>query len=173
MLTAQGSKTSRAAAVSVVGYPVLALRSLSRTAQKVVVECLDERGQRTEAVVNVGPGALVLWPSCVANGTAAPSFAEALDRDPSGQPRSLGLSVTTNSMAGGLAVYGVGLHAHDSDGSIYAPINFTDPAHLNSSATVFTGVPVGPTDVLPGAPFRPLLGVSNFGNAPSDPPCQH
>src|SRR5206468_3794960 len=56
MPMAKGSKVSRAGVVSIVGSPVLALRSLSNVAQKAVVGCLDEHGALTEGVVNVEPG---------------------------------------------------------------------------------------------------------------------
>jgi hypothetical protein len=82
--------------------------------------------------------------------------------------RSIGLSVTTTGGADGLAVYGVGLRSYDHGGSVYTPINFADPAQARSSSTVFTGVPVGPTDPMLGASFQPEFAVTNFGNTPAN-----
>jgi hypothetical protein len=168
MLSAKGSQTSRAAIVSAVGPPTLALRSLSSSPQRAVVDCLSEGGVTTESAVNVPPETLILWPACVSTAAAAHSLLNPSAGNPAGQARSIGLSVTTNSMPGELAVFGVGLRSAAAAGSIYAPINFTDPAMANSANTVFTGVPVGRTDTLSGVAFRPELGVTNFGNAPAD-----
>ncbi len=164
----QQSKISRAAVVSVVGLPVLALRSLSNATQKVTVQCLDEHDGVVEGVVDVAPGALVLWRACVADGTIAQPSWNVFDSDQSIGRRSIGLSVTTTGTADGLAVYGVGLRSHDHGGPVYTPINFADPTQARSSSTVFTGVPIGPTDPMLGASFQPELAATNFGNTPAN-----
>jgi hypothetical protein len=167
MPMAQKSKVTRAAVVSIAGSPVIALRSLSNITQRITVECLEHTGL-IKSMVNVPPGALVLWRACVNDGAIAEPFINVFDGDESKARRSIGLSVATNGAPGGVTVYGVGLRADDTRGSAYAPINFVDPAQTRSSSTVFTGVPVGPTDSMVGASFQPELAVTNFGKAPAD-----
>ena len=163
----QGSKVSRAAVVSVVGLPIIALRSLNNAGQKVAINCLDEQHGMIESVVDVPPGALVLWRGCVTNGAVTPPLFNVLQSDHSMGRRSIGLSVATSGEAGGLTVFGVAMRSHDPDGAVYTPINFSDPAQARSSTTVFTGVPVGPTDPMLGASFQPELAATNFGDTPA------
>ncbi len=55
-----------------------------------------------------------------------------------------------------------------STGAILSSQNFARSGSFVSSNTVFTGVPVGAANLLPGAFFAPQLGLANFGSRPAN-----
>lgn len=75
--------------------------------------------------------------------------------------------MTTTGKPGESAVYGFALRG-GRESSTYAALNFSDVGLLRSSNTVFTGVPVGRSDLLSNESFSPEIALVNFGTQPAE-----
>lgn len=168
MPTSDGSNKYQAAAISVIGSPVLALMSTSANPQSVTISCLPERGAPGNLVrtVQLAPAQMALTDACDPAGSAVLTFNDAWHQADSSNKGAVGLSVTTNGKSGDLAVYGFAARG-ERNHPAFTAINFIDPGMLRSNNTVFTGVPVGQADLLPGGTFKPEIAVSNFSSQPA------
>ncbi len=78
---------------------------------------------------------------------------------------AFGLSVAGSGAPGSLAVFGFSWRGA-SRGAMLSSQNFVDTGTFRSGNTVFTGVPVGAANYLPGALFTPQMALANFGAQP-------
>ncbi len=160
------SNTFIATASSVRGYPVLALMSTSMEPQTVTVTCLAELRGRRVTTARLAPGEMAVIEACKVGDESRADFEDLWRQGGEERMGSVGLSVVTAGMPGQLDVYGFALRG-GGDHPSYTALNFKDAGMLRSSNTVFAGVPVGQTDVLPGAAFKPEIAVANFGTQPA------
>jgi hypothetical protein len=65
-------------------------------------------------------------------------------------------------MPGELAAYGVTAHVTHHE-VFYSSLNFTDPKMRMSGGVAYTGIPVGPSPLLPEGNYQPELALANFG----------
>lgn len=55
----------------------------------------------------------------------------------------------------------------DDHGPYFSSLNLTNPTEVRSSNIIFTGIPVGPANLFPGATFHPEVAISNFSAQPA------
>ncbi len=75
--------------------------------------------------------------------------------------KAVGIALTTDSMPGSFAAFGLARHGSHAD-SYFTAINFIDPKMTLSPNTVFTGAPVGSTSLLPDGRYTPEISLANF-----------
>ena len=147
----------RSGGASLVGSPFVAVKNTSASPQTVTVSCLTSSNAAYQQVQLAGEGWALLQ-ACAGTRSDAlvPPTQEAANRG------AFGLSVTGSGKAGTLSAYGLAWRGAPT-GPILSSQNFADVGTLHSGNTVFTGVPVGVANYLPGANFTPQLAVTNFG----------
>lgn len=157
------SQVLRGVADSPEGSPLVSITSIADTPQTVAIECSAARGRNfTKSVVLPAEGTVVTE-ACT--GQAIPSadpsdiFPQTDDRH--GRPQTIGISLTTTGMPGSFAAFGLTPH-HDGQRGYFSNIAFVDPKTILSSTTVFTGVPVGFSTVLPASSYTPQVSLANF-----------
>ncbi len=166
MPTSKSSNIFRSVSSSVLGYPVLALVSLSAEPQNVTVNCITEHSRSWQSTIQIAPNEMVLTEVCDAANERISDFQSSWHQKASNAKRSIGISVTTTGMPGELGVYGFALSG-EHDNPSYTALAFNDIGTVRSSNTVFVGVPVGRTDLLPGDIFNPEIALANFGAEPA------
>ncbi|MGA2602141.1 MAG: hypothetical protein ABSH09_34680, partial [Bryobacteraceae bacterium] len=165
MVGTQGSGVLRSAGGSLSGQPVLAIKNTGAAAQTATISCIAEKGGVTQQQVQLAAGGSALVRACTSSVSSAvgllPSIlataAQAAD-----QPVAFGISVAGSGQPGSLAVFGFSWRS-TSRGGMISSQNFVDAGLAQSGNTVFTGVPVGSSNYLPGAVFAPEVAVTNFG----------
>ncbi len=76
----------------------------------------------------------------------------------------MGIGLTTDGVPGSFAAFG--LAPHDlPEGRYFSSITFADPK-VQTSKTVFSGVPVGQTPLLASGTYTPVLALANFSSSP-------
>jgi hypothetical protein len=55
----------------------------------------------------------------------------------------------------------------DDHGPYFSSLNLTNPTEARSPNIIFTGIPVGPANLFPGATFHPEVAISNFSAQPA------
>ncbi len=169
MPTPMGSNKYQAAASSVIGDPVLALMSMSTGPQSVSVTCISEHGDKSNAVqtLQLAAGQMILTSACDSGPNRISKFDDGWNqanlREKGG---AVGLSVVTTGKPGDLAVYGFA-PGGEQHHPVYTALNFIDAGMLRSSNTVFTGVPVGHSDLFPANTFKTEIAVANFSMQPA------
>lgn len=78
---------------------------------------------------------------------------------------AFGIPITGSGSPGSLSVFGFSWR-HTARGPLLSSQNFVDAGMVRSGNTVFTGVPVGASNHMPGAVFTPEIAVANFGAKP-------
>jgi hypothetical protein len=156
----------RAAALSVKGSPIIALKSLAQGIQSVTLQCFAEKTGPTRGTVQLIPGQLLLVAACdpAQTGLAAVNsqmFDDQIDRG------SVGIAVSTTGTPGDLITFGFSIY-NDERGPYFSSLNFSNPTEQRSSATIFTGIPVGAADLFPRTIFRSEVAVSNFSAKPAE-----
>ncbi len=168
MPTPMGSNKYHAAASSVIGDPVLALMSMSTSPQSVSVTCISEHRDKSNAVqtLQLAVGQMILTSACDSGPNRISKFDDGWNQANLREKGAVGLSVVTTGKPGDLAVYGFALSGEQHH-PVYTALNFTDAGMLRSSNTVFTGVPVGHTDLFPANTFKTDIAVANFSMQPA------
>ena len=167
----QGSNILRSVSDAAgIGTPLVALTSLATTPQHVTVKCLNENGTSQVNTLELEPNQTLVGDVCT-NGPISPmlSAADIAARNvevygrPGGILRgAVGFAIRTDGMPGGLAAFGITPHISPSD-SFFSSFNFTDPKTRRSSGSVYTGIPVGPSPLLPTGEYEPEITLANFG----------
>lgn len=163
-----GSGILRAAGGALVGNPVVALQNTAITAQTVTISCVTEKGAATQQQVELRAGGWALLQACTNLSSAAVNAIGGALATPSGGAANLGafgVSVAGSGKPGSLAAFGFSWRGAPR-GALLSSQNFLDTGTFNSGNTVFTGVPVGPANYLPGSIFTPQLALANFGPNP-------
>jgi hypothetical protein len=161
MPSAQGSQTLRAVVDRGEGSPLVAITNVSEAGQHVAIQCLAEKSQSFSKSVDLLAGETLLTEACseqTTHGATIESFASGNSQGPRGP---VGISLTTDSMPGTLAAFGLRRHK-DGNNESFSAVAFTDPKMLNSSTTIFAGVPVGAADLLQPGNYVPELSLANF-----------
>ena len=171
-----GSSVLRAVGDAV---PLLALKSLSSPIidQSVTVTCVTERKKPSAQEYRISGQETLLVKPCKMPNRGQANNSDATDGDRQSTLEHLnfeglqsngpvGISITTNGPPGELAAFGIIPH-RIADELYFTAMTFTDPTMLRSSDTVYTGVPVGSSLLLPEGDYTPVLYVANFGDRPS------
>ncbi len=160
----QGTGVMRSAGTSLAGQPVVALSNTAATAQTATISCIAEKGAATQQQVQLAAGGSAVIQACTNSPNAAVSLIENV-LAPSSQPLdhrgAFGISVAGDGKAGSLSVFGFSWR-DTPRGAMLSSQNFVDAGTVRSGNTVFTGVPVGPSNYLPGTTFIPEVAVANF-----------
>jgi hypothetical protein len=164
MITTDGSPRSIAVASQVIGSPVLALKSLSRTGQTVKIQCISENQTLSSKSIYVESTRLVVMRAC-GDEEIGELTDEVLEIDRGENRGAVGVFVETTGKAQDLAVYGFSLTKRREE-EVLLSMNFVDPALLKSANTIFTGVPVGVTPLLSNEEFVPTIALTNFSQLP-------
>jgi hypothetical protein len=169
-----GSQILRGVAEEVVNSPLIAISSLSETAQHITIECLGNGATRFSKFVDLLPQETLLTDACVertSHDATIEDFGIALGTEESERvPKanseterghgSVGVSLTSDSMPGSFVAFG--LIPHKNREQFFSAMNFVDPRMILSPNTVFAGVPVGRTRLLPEGKFVPHIALTNF-----------
>jgi hypothetical protein len=161
MPSMEGSQILRTVADQADGSPLVAITSLSETGQRVTIECLTGRSSRFSKSVDLLAGETLLTEACTEQTIHGADFEYFSQSVADGPHTPVGIALTTDGMPGSFAAFGFAPHRKQGD-QFFSAINFSDPKMLLSSTTVFTGVPVGRTSLLPEGSYIPELSVTNF-----------
>ena len=154
--------------------PIVALTNVSTTAtQNLHVACIPSSGVEINKIVTVQPKQTKLLRAC-SKGNDEAFSPDAIDRqfilppeDPTGMSGQgvAGISILSDGPPGEIAAFGFVDH-QDTFGRYFSAMNFADPKLLDSTSTVFTGVPVGVSQLLPSSKYTPQVALTNFSSAP-------
>lgn len=161
MPSASGSQTLRAVTDGTDGSPILAITSLSSSTQRLTVECLFEQGRIFSKFLDLFPGETLVTEACIARTMHGAAFQIARDGEGKGPRGSVGIALASDAIPGSFAAFGLVPH-EDRGGKFFSGMVFDDPKMLVSSTTIFPGVPVGATNLLPAGNFVPELALANF-----------
>ncbi len=133
--------------------------------QHVKVECLKEDGNTASKEITLAPGETLLADACASAGTPEINLGNDLfagtDHARHG-PR--GIRLTSDARPGSFAAFAIAPHLKNGDRYL-SSILFADPKLVHSANTVFAGVPVGPTSLLPEGRYTPEISVVNFSTS--------
>jgi hypothetical protein len=73
----------------------------------------------------------------------------------------MGISLASDAIPGSLVAFGLVPHRKEAE-RFFSSVNFSDPKMLLTATTIFTGVPVDRTTLLPEANYVPNLSLANF-----------
>lgn len=161
MPSTSGSQMLRAVADKADGSPFLAITSLFESPQRITVECLPEHGPIFSKAVDLQPGETLVTEACIAKTLHGLDFTAVQSGAVRGSRGSVGIALSSDAMPGSFAAFGLAPH-EDRGRDFFSGIVFDDPKMIMSSTTVFPGVPVGSTDLLPTGNFIPSLALANF-----------
>jgi hypothetical protein len=161
MPSPDGSAMLRAAGFSWNPDTLVAITSLSGGTQKVLTKCLTAGGIPRTNTLSLAPGATVLSRVCSGRADDSEDSGVSTGDRAQGQLGPVAVELSTSGMPGDFAAFGLSQHNLHNEATEFASLPFTDPMMAQSSATVFTGVPIGPTRLL-GGTFVPNLVVANF-----------
>ncbi len=159
-----GVTSLRSAATGLAGPPTVALWNRAHTAESVSLHCISEQGGQTARAISVPAGQMVLAGACDGAVAATPQAALSAAPPSSAIPQSAGIEVGLPDAP--LSVYGFALRAAASNPEA-AALHFQNASQMRSADSVFTGVPVGRSALLPGPMFQPELALANFGAEPA------
>lgn len=146
----------QAVASGVAGNPAIALWNIGTAAQTVTVRCLAETGVGGSAETTLEAGRMAVVAAC---GGEMPAAAGAIfSASGGGAGQAFGVSISGSGAPGSLAAYGIAQR-----GGRPVAMTFRDAAEQRSGDSIFTGVPVGATGLVPGSSFAPEIAVANFG----------
>src|SRR5260370_32105823 len=159
MPSAEGSQILRAVADRAAGSPIVAVTSLTGVPQHVVIECLLETGASSPMTVELGAGQTIVAQSC--ENRQVSDFG-AVWADLNGKSdRAVGVSLTSDATPGSFAAFALAPHKKGND-RYFSAVNFTDPKMIGSTSTIFAGVPIGSSSLLPEAKYVPQVAITNF-----------
>lgn len=173
MPSAMGSQTLRAVADLTNSSPLIAVSSLSDAPQRILVQCLGERGAISSKSVQLLAGETAVTDACTESTVPVADFQTILsnmretDRDTSRNedrksPRQpAGITLVSDAMPGSFAAFGLSRRGNQAD-RYFSTITFEDPKLVQSSTTVFAGVPVGLATLLPEGNYTPEVLLANF-----------
>jgi hypothetical protein len=168
MAGTQGSGVLRSAGTSLAGLPVVAIKNTGATVQMATITCIAEKTAAAQQQVQLAAGASVLVQACSTSANAAVSLIGDV-LAPATQALknrgAFGISVASDGAPGSLAVFGFSWRG-TARGAMLSSQNFVDAGIIQSGNTVFTGVPIGASNHMPGAVFTPEVAMANFGTVP-------
>ena len=148
MPSMDGSQTLRGVSDAGDTSPLISITSIAESGQLIHVECFEESGDHFSKSIELLPDETVVTEACsdrtVHGGDFATVSEAAISKPSAHENRSLdrhnavGIALTTDSMPGSFAAFGLARHGRHED-SYYTAINFIDPKMVLSPNTVFTG----------------------------------
>jgi hypothetical protein len=163
MPSTESSLTLRAVTDMTDGSPVVAITSLAETLQRISIECLSAKDGHVRKMVEIPAGETLVTEACREDGRHHADLGAISEIADERQPRTIGISLTSDGMAGSFAAFGLSSHGGRAD-HFFTSIPFTDPKMTMSTTTVFTGAPVGSLSLLPDGKYVPQLAFANFSN---------
>lgn len=128
----------------------------------ISITCISQGGATTKTIV-LAAAETVLTSACdpqVSHGATL----DTLRRDQQDPPRSpIGVVLGSDAPAGSFSAFGISSH-HSPERIFFSSMPFGDPMMANSGTTIFSGVPVGTTHLLPGGRYVPRLTLANFSD---------
>ena len=164
MPKAEGSQALEGVADRANGSPVVAISSVSGSAQHINVQCIGERGVIASNQVDLGGGMTIISDVCSGRDVHGTDFHAVLGRDDDASHGPLGIKLTSDAMPGSFAAFALAPHRESGD-HFFSSVLFTDPMMTNSPNTVFTGIPVGSANLLPDGNYTPRISLTNFSTA--------
>jgi hypothetical protein len=162
MLNPEGSQVLRAVTDPTEGSPVIAITSASKTAQKILIQCFDASGKAFSRASSLLPQQTLLTQACTSRIPSGDDpHATLANGEQNEDARPAAISLQTDGAPGSFAAFGLTPHG-TSGRRHFSGIAFVDPKTVHSSSSVFTGVPVGSSPLLPDAIFTPELSFANF-----------
>jgi hypothetical protein len=162
MPNVEGSQVLRAVADNDQGSPLVAITSLYDSVQHILVECIGEHGQHVSKSVDLLDTETLVTEACSDRTIYGGNFEAVSSGPPSDALHGpIGISLTSDAMPGSFAAFGLAHHWKDGD-NYFSAVTFSDPKMLPSSTSVFTGVPVGRSYLLPEGSYAPRLCLVNF-----------
>lgn len=162
---ASGSQTLRGVADSGNGSPAVAIASLTNVPQHVIVTCLTAGAPPASKTLTLSPSQTLLTPACTSDVTQGLDFDGYLANLTATPHGPLGISLVTDAAPGSFLAFGLAPHRSGAQ-QYFSSVLFTDPGGAASTTTVFAGVPVGQSPLLPAGAFTPVLSLANFSQTP-------
>ena len=159
----EGSSTLRAVSDESVAPPLVALTNTSNEAQKATMTCLLAKAGSHPIQIEVAAHATVTMTACGGALTSIEEYRRYVERAPS--PGVYGVEIVGDGDPGSLVAFGLAPHQHGAD-LVFSAVSFYDPQTINSSGTVFAGVPIGSQESLPQGVYIPRLSLANFADKP-------
>ncbi len=160
---AAGSSVFQGVADRADGSPIVSIASVAKTAQHVTVDCLGEHGLIASKKIELAAGETLVTGACVADSYHGSDFESVLERADETSHGAVGIRLTSDATAPSFAAFALTPHKKHGE-RFFSNILFSDPKTLNSSNTVFTGVPVGSAKLLPDGRYTPQISVTNFSS---------
>ncbi len=145
---ASGSQTLHGVVDPGDGSPLVGVTSLASQAQQITITCLTGTARATSKTVTLAPSETLLTSACtpeVMHGLDPDGLLAGLIPVPHG---SLGVTLTTDAPPGSFLVFGLAPHRTGAR-RYFSSVLFSDPGTAASTTTVFAGVPVGQSPLLP------------------------
>ena len=161
MPEANGSHLLRSVVSESIQPPTVAITSLIDQPQTLTVTCLDKNSPAPIRHA-VAPHATLLVEACTRSGSS--TIEESLpdtSRLATPEPHSYGIESASTARSEDFVAFGL---TRDKDRM--EAVEFVDPATLHSSSTIYVGVPVGPSVLLPLANYLPCVSIANFTKTP-------
>jgi hypothetical protein len=165
MPSAEGSQTLRAVADAGNGSPLLAITSLAESGQHILVDCIGENGSNFSKSIELLAEETLLTEACSDRTIHGGDYEAVSAAADDGLRGPVGVALTSDAMPGSFAAFGLARH-HQQDSKFFSALTFNDPKMSASPNTVFTGVPVGRTALLPEGRYVPQLALTNFSAKP-------
>ncbi len=148
----------------------MAIKNTAATTQTATISCIAEKSTPTQRQVQLAAGGWALVQPCGGSSSSAVGLIGDVLASPSPDAADLGafgISVNGSGKPGSLAAFGFSWRATGKRATLSSQ-NFLDAGSFRSANTVFTGVPVGAANYLPGEVFTPQVAVTNFGARPAN-----
>ncbi|HMH15319.1 MAG TPA: hypothetical protein VK578_19625 [Edaphobacter sp.] len=175
MPTEGGSNVLRAVAEGFANHTIISVSNTSSRALSSTINCISNTSRPTNLNVPLRPYETKLLRPCIQSvGESTIEDLSELEKGPSAdadgdntsRPADVfGISITSNGKEGDLAAYGL-VSRPAKSGLDLGSIEFLDPTSLKSPGLVFSGVPVGYTNLLRNN-YSVRIGLSNFGSQPA------
>ena len=158
----------RSGGAALVSNPFVAVKNTLRSPQTATVSCILEGVPASQQQVQLAAEGWALIQACTGSSNGPVSVISEVLASPTHETPNrgaFGISVAGSGKPGTLSVFGFSWRGLPT-GMVLNSQNFVEVGTLHSGNTVFTGVPVGVVNYLPGSVFTPQLALVNFGTKP-------
>ena len=159
-ITGLGSSSLRGVTDKSDGPPLVSVLNTSEKPQKVSVRCITDRAE-SESSALIQPNGLTLLQGC-----HTVSASRYFDEMGQGVEALSGIEIVGEGGSGSLAAFAVVPHATKGS-TVFTGAAFSDPSSVNSSSTIFAGVPFGSSALLPEGRYTPTISLANFSPHPA------
>ena len=135
-----GSQILRAVTDSGDDSPILALTSLSTSAQHITIGCNGASGPNFSKSVVLQTGESLVTAAC-SNSEVVDTVLHSVSSNSQDNPSdAVGIALSSDGGPGSFAAFALAPH-HRRDQKFFSPVAFTDPKKAKSANTIFAGVP--------------------------------